>query len=82
MMNLHWLLRAKRLAQSPPSMGRVYLVLAIIAVCIGLVIIERTIGWLNRCRRLAKDWECLNRNALAFLRWAAIRSMLRRLCQE
>ena len=31
-------------------------------------IVERTIGWLNRCRRLAKDWECLNRNALAFLR--------------
>ena len=26
-------------------------------------IVERTIGWLNRCRRLAKDWECLNRNA-------------------
>jgi transposase len=20
-------------------------------------IIERTLGWLNRCRRLAKDWE-------------------------
>ena len=36
-------------------------------------IVERTIGWLNRCRRLAKDWECLNRNALAFLRWASIR---------
>ena len=45
-------------------------------------VVERTIGWLNRCRRLAKDWECLNQNALAFLRWAAIRSMLRRLCQE
>src|SRR5438067_10393774 len=27
-------------------------------------IVERTIGWLNRCRRLAKDWECLNDNAL------------------
>ena len=36
-------------------------------------IVERTIAWLNRCRRLAKDWECLNRNALAFLRWASIR---------
>ena len=44
-------------------------------------IVERTIAWLNRCRRLAKDWECLNRNALAFLRWASIRMMLRRLCQ-
>ena len=43
-------------------------------------IIERTIGWLNRCRRLAKDWENLNRKALAFLRLASIRLMLRRLC--
>jgi len=24
-------------------------------------IVERTIGWLGRCRRLAKDWENLNR---------------------
>ena len=45
-------------------------------------IVERTIGWLNRCRRLAKDWECLNRNGLAFLRWASIRFMLRKLCQN
>jgi len=26
---------------------------------------ERTLDWLGRCRRLAKDWECLNRKALA-----------------
>ena len=45
-------------------------------------IVELTIAWLNRCRRLAKDWECLNRNSLAFLRWASIRMMLRRLCQK
>jgi len=45
-------------------------------------IVERTIAWLNRCRRLAKDWECRNRSALAFLRWASIRLMLRRLCQS
>jgi transposase len=45
-------------------------------------IVERSIAWLNRCRRLAKDWECLNRNALAFLRWASIRLMLRKLCQK
>jgi transposase len=44
-------------------------------------IVERTIAWLNRCRRLAKDWECLTCNALAFLRWASVRFMLRRLCQ-
>jgi transposase len=43
-------------------------------------IVERTIGWLNRCRRLAKDWENLNRKALAFLRLASIRLMVRRLC--
>lgn len=43
-------------------------------------IVERTIAWLNRCRRLAKDWECLNRKAMAFLRLASIRLMLRKLC--
>jgi len=45
-------------------------------------IVERTIAWLNRCRRLAKDWERMNRNALAFLRWASIRLMVRKLCQS
>ena len=39
-----------------------------------------TIAWLNRCRRLAKDWENLNRNALAFIKLASIRLMLRKLC--
>jgi transposase len=43
-------------------------------------IVERSIAWLNRCRRLAKDWENLNRNALAFLKLASIRLMLRKLC--
>ena len=43
-------------------------------------IVERTFAWLGRCRRLAKDWENLNRKALAFLRLASIRLMLRRLC--
>ena len=37
-------------------------------------IVERTIAWLNRCRRLAKDWENLNRKALAFLRLASVAS--------
>jgi len=44
-------------------------------------VVERTIAWLNRCRRLAKDWECLNGNARAFLQWASVRLMLRRLCK-
>jgi len=37
-------------------------------------------AWLNRCRRLAKDFENLARNALAFLHLASIRLMLRKLC--
>jgi transposase len=40
-------------------------------------VVERTFAWLGRCRRLAKDWENLNRKALAFLRLASIRLMLR-----
>lgn len=43
-------------------------------------IVERTFAWLGRCRRLAKDFECLNRKALAFLKLASIRLMLRKLC--
>jgi transposase len=43
-------------------------------------IVERTFAWLGRCRRLTKDWECLNRKALAFLKLASIRLMLRKLC--
>jgi transposase len=38
-------------------------------------IVERTLAWLNRCRRLAKDWESRNRKALAFLHLASIRLM-------
>ncbi len=42
-------------------------------------VVERTFAWLGRCRRLAKDWENLNRKALAFLRLASIRLMIRKL---
>ena len=41
-------------------------------------IVELTFAWLSRCRRLAKDFENLTCNALAFLRLASIR--LRKLC--
>ena len=44
------------------------------------LLVERTIAWLNRCRRLAKDWENHSQNALAFLRLASIRLMLKKLC--
>ena len=43
-------------------------------------VVERTLAWLNRCRRLAKDFENLTDNALALLRLASIRLMLPRLC--
>jgi hypothetical protein len=32
--------------------------------------------------QLAKDWECLNRFSLVFLRGASVRLMLRKLCQR
>ena len=43
-------------------------------------VVERTLAWLNRCRRLAKDFENLTSNAVAFVRLASIRLMLRKLC--
>lgn len=45
-------------------------------------VVERTFAWLGRCRRLAKDWENLTRTALAFIRLASIRFMLRKLCNQ
>ena len=47
-------------------------------------IVERTFGWLGRCRRLAKDFENLTRVQIAFVQLAMIRLMTRRiarLCQ-
>ena len=44
-------------------------------------VVECSLGWFGRCRRLAKDLENLNRTAMAFLRLASIRMMLRRLCK-
>ena len=42
-------------------------------------IVERTFGWLGRCRRLAKDFENLSRTHAAFVILAMIRLMLRRI---
>ena len=42
-------------------------------------IVERTFGWFGRCRRLAKDYENLNRFAVTYILPAMIRLMLRRL---
>lgn len=43
-------------------------------------IVERTLAWLNRNRRLAKDFENRLRYALAFVHLASIRLMVRKLC--
>ena len=45
-------------------------------------IVERTFGWLGRCRRLAKDFENLTRTHAAFVILAMVRVMLRRLVRS
>jgi transposase len=45
-------------------------------------IVERTIGWISRNRRLVRDFERHSRIAAAFVRMAMIRIMLRRLAAK
>jgi transposase len=42
-------------------------------------IVERTFAWINRFRRLARDFERYARTVAAFIRLSMIRIMLRRL---
>jgi len=42
-------------------------------------IVERTLGWRNRCRRLSKDYEATIGSAVAMIRLAMIHVMVRRL---
>ncbi len=42
-------------------------------------IVERTLAWISRNRRLARDFERYARTVAAFIRLAMIRIMLRRL---
>jgi transposase len=42
-------------------------------------IVERTLAWISRNRRLARDFERYAKTAAAFIRLAMIRLMLRRL---
>ena len=53
-MNPMWLVRAKRWAQNPPSWKRIKLVFGVIAVCLVLVAIEKTVG--------VPDWMQLERS--------------------
>ncbi|MGL4236046.1 hypothetical protein [Tabrizicola sp.] len=50
---LHWLVRAKRWVQNPPSEGRVKLVFGVIAICLVIVGIEYFFGW--------PDWLTVDR---------------------
>jgi transposase len=45
-------------------------------------IVERTLAWIGRCRRLAKDFENLVRIAVAFVYLAMIRVQVRRLARH
>lgn len=44
-------------------------------------VVERTIAWLNRCRRLAKDWEASIASSEAWLLIASIRRMTRHIAK-
>lgn len=44
-MNPMWLIRMKRWVQNPPSPARIRMIAAIVAICLLLVLVERTIGW-------------------------------------
>lgn len=45
-------------------------------------IVERTSGWLNRSRRLSKDFEALPATTETWIRIAMIQLMVRRLAAE
>ena len=42
-------------------------------------VVERTYGWLMRCRRLARDYEGLPATSEALIKWSMIGIMARRL---
>jgi putative transposase len=44
-------------------------------------VVERTFAWLNRCRRLAKDFEATITSAVAWVYIAHIRTLTRRLAR-
>lgn len=45
-------------------------------------VVERTFGWLTRCRRLARDYERKTDHAKAMIQFAMIRLMAARLADE
>ena len=45
-------------------------------------VVERTIAWVNRNRRLAKDFEALIASATAWLMLASVKLLMRRLARQ
>jgi transposase len=45
-------------------------------------VVERTLAWLMRCRRLVRDYERLPESHEAMVKWAMIGLMVRRLAPE
>ena len=45
-------------------------------------VVERTLAWVNRCRRLAKDWEATIASSEAWLIIASIRQLSRRIARN
>lgn len=42
-------------------------------------VVERSIAWANRCRRVSKDYERHVINSAAWIYWSSIQRMLKRL---
>ncbi|WP_158807474.1 transposase, partial [Beijerinckia sp. L45] len=45
-------------------------------------VVERTLGWINRARRLSKDFEATIKSALAWLQMALAFLLMRRLARQ
>ncbi|WP_210253252.1 transposase [Beijerinckia sp. L45] len=45
-------------------------------------VVERTLGWINRARRLSKDFEATIESALAWLQMALAFLLMRRLARQ